>query len=112
MTCYTYESSHYIKPVKSIRYNGRRISNPPDELVIEAGLGYPLETTEQPEYDQDTQWLEKSYKLEDGVISEVWTIHDIDPPEPEEQEEEQQEEPQQNEPQPEPQPQPEPETNE
>lgn len=83
MTCYTFESETWIKPVKSIRYNGRRISNPPDELVIKAGMGYPLQTTEQPEYNPETQYINKSYKLENGVIIEVWTVIDIPQPEPE-----------------------------
>lgn len=83
MTCYTFKSETWIIPVKSIRYNGRRISNPPDELVIEAGLGYTLQTTEQPEYDPKTQYINKSYKLEEGVIIEVWTVYDIPQPEPE-----------------------------
>lgn len=84
MTCYTFESETWIKPVKSIRYNGRRISNPPDSLVIEAGMGYPLQTTEKPEYDPENQWVTESYKLEEGVIIEVWTVHTREPePEPE-----------------------------
>ena len=112
MTCYNLNEYNNPVPVRSIRLNGRRISNPPDDLVISNGLGYPKEETPQPEYDQETQYITKGYKLENGVIIEVWTIHDFDPPEPEEPEEEQQEEPQQNEPEPEPQPQPEPETNE
>ena len=103
MTCYILANNDWIKPVKSVRYNGRRISNPPDELVIDLGEGYPLQTTDKPEYDQETQYVTKSYKLENGVIIEVWTIHDIEQPEPEPQPEPEQE-PQQEEPE---QPQPE-----
>ena len=106
MTCYTLETETYIKPVRSIRYNGRRISNPPDALVIEAGMGYPLQTTEQPEYDQETQYITKSYKLEEGVIIEVWTIYEHERPEPEPEAE-----PQQEQQEPENKPEPEPEEN-
>lgn len=90
MTRYKLENDTFIKPVKFVRHNGRIISNPPDELVIELGEGYPLqEEPPQPELDQTKQWCQKTYKLEDNKIVVVWVIHDYTQPEPEPQSEQQ-----------------------
>lgn len=104
MTCYNLNEWNCPVPVRSIRLNGRRIANPPDDLVIQNKLGYPKTETPQPEYDPETQYLDKHYELQNDVIIAIWKICEI-PPEPEPQElveSDEQDEPQQEEPQSEP----------
>ena len=77
MTCYNLNEYNNPVPVRSIRLNGRRISNPPDDLVISNGLGYPKQETPQPEYPENNPekyWMNKKYELKDGVIVAVWEI--------------------------------------
>ena len=64
-------------PVRSIRHNNRRIVNPPDALVVQLGLGYPLTTTPVPDYNPETQYVTKSWRQEESAIVEVWTVHQI-----------------------------------
>lgn len=80
---YTFENNKPVE-IKAIVVDGMRIVYPTDAQVDEAEAGYPLELTTPPEYDSDTQRLELSYSLEDGVISQVWTIIDIPQPTEEE----------------------------
>lgn len=81
MTCYNLVNN-ILKPVRYIRLNGRMISNPPDSLVIENELGYPLEETAPPEYDSEKEYVNKSWEMRDGIIFAVWTVHQIElPPE-------------------------------
>ena len=65
-----------LVPVRSIRHNNRRIANPPDQLVIQLGLGYPLITTPVPDYNPETQYVTKSWRQEESAIVEVWTVND------------------------------------
>ena len=64
-------------PVRSIRYENRRIANPPDALVVQLGLGYPLTTTPVPDYNPETQYVTKSWRQEESAIVEVWTVNEI-----------------------------------
>ena len=70
-------TNNCLNPVRSIRHENRRIANPPDDLVVSLGLGYPLTTTPVPDYDHKTQFVTKSWRQEESAIVEVWTIHDI-----------------------------------
>ena len=64
--------------VRSIRYENRRIANPPDDLVVQLGLGYPLITTPIPDYDHETQYVTNSWRQEESAIVEVWTVNEIE----------------------------------
>ena len=64
-------------PVRSIRHENRRIANPPDALVVQLGLGYPLTTTPVPDYNPETQYVTKSWRQEESAIVEVWTVNEI-----------------------------------
>ena len=64
-------------PVRSIRHENRRIANPPDDLVVQLGLGYPLITTPIPDYNPETQFVTQSWRQEETAIVEAWTVHDV-----------------------------------
>lgn len=83
MTTYNLNEYNSLIPVKSIRYNGKRISNPPDELVIEAGLGYPLIEEPKPEYNPETQYLRHYYRQDEKAIVSCWEVCENPQPEPE-----------------------------
>lgn len=62
------------------RYVGNKmvkaISNPTDEDLKEFGY-MELISAEVPEYDENTQYLEKSYYVQDGKIYEKYEIKQI-----------------------------------
>ena len=70
-------TNNRLVPVRSIRHENRRIANPPDALVVQLGLGYPLTTTPVPDYDPETQYVTKSWRQEESAIVEVWTVNEI-----------------------------------
>ena len=70
-------TNNRLVPVRSIRHENRRIANPPDALVIQLSLGYPLTTTPVPDYDPETQYVTKSWRQDESAIVEVWTVHQI-----------------------------------
>lgn len=70
-------TNNCLVPVRSIRHENRRIANPPDALVVQLGLGYPLATTPVPDYNPETQYVTKSWRQEESAIVEVWTVNEI-----------------------------------
>ena len=70
-------TNNRLVPVRSIRHENRRIANPPDTLVVQLGLGYPLTTTPVPDYNSETQYVTKSWRQEESAIVEVWTVNEI-----------------------------------
>ena len=62
------------------RYVGNRlvktIANPTDDDLKEFGY-LPLVEAEIPEYDEQTQYAEKSYYIENGTICTKYTVCDI-----------------------------------
>lgn len=66
--------------IVSIVVDGMRIVYPTDVQVDAAGAGYPLQTTDAPEYDAETQRLEESWTLTGGKIVQTWTIIDLPQP--------------------------------
>ena len=70
-------TNNLLVPVRSIRHENRRIANPPDALVVQLGLGYPLTTTPVPDYNPETQYVTKSWRQEESAIAEVWTVNEI-----------------------------------
>lgn len=58
-----------------VTINGRRISNPSDELLDANGIGY-TRTTVDPPAITETQKLEHTYAIENGSIIDVWTVTD------------------------------------
>ena len=61
------------------RYVGNRlvktIANPTDEDLSEFGY-LPLVREEQPEYNEETQYLSFRYVLGNGTIRKVWTVEE------------------------------------
>ena len=74
MTCYILKNG-YPQPVRSIVENNRVITNVPDEIILEKGLGYRLENSPYPEV-QDGKKAEQHYEIEGQTIKQVWTIVD------------------------------------
>lgn len=72
------------KPVEvtAIIVDGMRIVYPTDAQVDAAGAGYPLNLTDPPEYDPETEKLTLSYALEGGEIVQVWTVEELPQPTP------------------------------
>ena len=71
-----------IEPVNAITHEGRRISNPSDELIDELKAGYPLVETPEPEYDKETQYIVLTYSFDGNKITQKWEIKNIPGPEP------------------------------
>ena len=78
---YTLENGKPVE-VTYIIIDGMRVVHPFDETVDAAGAGYPLQLTDEPEYDPETQRLEQSWTLTDGKIVQTWTIIDLPQPSP------------------------------
>ncbi len=76
---YTLENGKLVEIV-SIVVDGMRIVYPTDAQVDVAGAGYPLQLTDSPEYDPETQRLEESWVLADGKIVQTWTIINLPQP--------------------------------
>lgn len=74
---YYLNSEAQPEPVRFIVTEGMCIVNPTDEQVDEAGAGYPLEDTPQPEFNPETQTMDSCWEVQDGVITRVWTVEDI-----------------------------------
>ena len=69
--------------VRYVSMEEKVVSNPSDELVDQLGAGYVLMETPEPEYDSATQYIQTTYTLVDGAITQAHTILDLpDPPEP------------------------------
>ena len=71
-------TNNFPVPVRSIRRENRRIANPPDALVVQLGLGYPLTTPPLPDYDPETQYVTNSWRQDETAIVEVWTVNEIE----------------------------------
>lgn len=64
-------------PVTVVRTEDRIVSNPPDELLEELGIGYDLEDRERPDFDESAQRATFSWEIEDGKICRVWKLTDF-----------------------------------
>jgi hypothetical protein len=81
---YTFENGE-PKPIRYHITEGKIISNPPDELLDELGVGLILEELPLPEYSPDIQQAVKQFTVEARKIIQGWQILDIpqpDPPQP------------------------------
>lgn len=65
-----------VIPIKKAVINGMIVSNPPDSLLDENGIGYTRTVVDPPEVTDETQKLEHQYQIQDGSIVDVWTITD------------------------------------
>ena len=76
---------HNGKPVEitigTVRRENRGVSfpNEPAESTLNKLGYYTVSETEKPEYDRMAQRVKASLVLENGVVSEVWTVIDIEP---------------------------------
>lgn len=76
---YTLENGKPVEVI-SIIVDGMRIVHPTDAQVDAAGSGYPLQLTDAPEYDAETQTLRESWTLTGGEIVQTWTVIDLPQP--------------------------------
>lgn len=65
-----------VIPIKKAVINGMMVSNPPDTMLDENGIGYTRTVVDPPEVTDETQKLEHQYQIQDGSIVDVWTIAD------------------------------------
>ena len=65
-----------VIPIKKAVINGMMVSNPPDAMLDENGIGYTRTVIEPPEVTDETKKLEHQYSIQDGSIVDVWTIAD------------------------------------
>lgn len=65
-----------VVPIKKAVIDGMIVSNPPDSLLDENGIGYTRTVIDPPEVTDETQKLEHQYEIQDGSIVDVWTIAD------------------------------------
>lgn len=66
------------KKVLKITVAGLTITNPSDEAVDSAGLGYPIDRTDPPQI-LDGETLSSRWELSEGRIVQVWTVHEANP---------------------------------
>lgn len=71
----------YTSKPKWVNYNGKSISNAPDDILQELGY-YKVQETEMPTDAPTGQHYESRLEHTDGVVSQVWSLVD-DPVEPE-----------------------------
>lgn len=65
-----------VTPIKKAVINGMMVSNPPDAILDENGIGYTRTVIDPPEVTDETKKLEHQYSIQDGSIVDVWTIAD------------------------------------
>lgn len=70
----------YTSKPKWVNYNGKSISNAPDDILLELGY-YEVQETEMPTDAPEGQHYESHLEYADGVVSRVWSLVD-DPVEP------------------------------
>ena len=64
------------RPITVVTINGRRISNPSDELLDANNIGYTRTVIDPPEVTDETKKLLHSYAIENGSIVDVWSVTD------------------------------------
>ena len=77
---YTLENGQPV-PVTKITNDGQTITNAPDELIDELGLGYPKVDVPEPAFDPDEEKISFTWEIVDGKILKVWTITPLTPAE-------------------------------
>lgn len=60
-----------------LKYNDKQIINPKDENFIEAGYK-PLEIEEEPNYNIETEYLQRYYIEQEDKIIQKWEIKEIE----------------------------------
>lgn len=63
--------------ITRIDLNGQTITNPPDALIDENGLGYPKMETPAPTYDPAEETISSTWEIQSGVITQVWTVTEL-----------------------------------
>lgn len=63
--------------ITKIEADGQTITNPPDALINELGLGYPKVDVPAPTYDPSEETLSSSWEIQSGVITQVWTVTEL-----------------------------------
>lgn len=77
---YTLENGQPV-PVTKITNGGQTITNPPDELIDELGLGFPKVDVPEPGYDPAEERVSFEWEIVEGKILKVWTITPLTPAE-------------------------------
>lgn len=62
---------------KILEYNNKQVINPRDENFIEAGYK-PLEIEEEPNYNIETEYLQRYYIEQEDKIIQKWEIKEIE----------------------------------
>lgn len=62
---------------KILEYNNKQVINPRDEDFIEAGYK-PLEIEEEPNYNIETEYLQRYYIEQEDKIIQKWEIKEIE----------------------------------
>lgn len=70
----------YTSKPKWVNYNGKSISNAPDDILLELGY-YKVQETEMLTDAPEGQHYESRLEYTDGVVKQVWSLVD-DPEEP------------------------------
>ena len=77
---YRYIDEHTIEKwdEKYVILDGKQISYPSDDVLLQAGIK-PLIEDEMPVYYEDTQFLVEYYEDTDTAIIKHWRVEDIPP---------------------------------
>lgn len=67
--------------ITRIEISGQVITNPPDSMIDEAGIGYQLVDVPAPEYDSTKESISFEWQIKGGNIEKVWTITELTPAE-------------------------------
>ncbi len=63
--------------ITRIEIFGQVITNPPDSMIDEAGIGYQLIDVPAPEYDSTKESISFEWQIKGGSIEKVWTITEL-----------------------------------
>ena len=63
--------------ITRIEISGQVITNPPDSMIDEAGIGYQLIDVPAPEYDSTKESISFEWQIKGGNIEKVWTITEL-----------------------------------
>ena len=69
------------QPIRQAEIDGILYTNPNDELLTSAGIGYRLEKTDPPTLEEHQRVNGCSWQIVDGAIRQVWNVIDKTPEE-------------------------------
>lgn len=63
--------------ITRIEISGQVITNPPDSMIDEAGIGYQLVDVPAPEYNSTKESISFEWQIKGGNIEKVWTVTEL-----------------------------------